>query len=209
MSLMSSVLVSEWDEKCVSTSVPLCEEVTTSAFERSVLRTSQLFLSASVTPVNAISTQLPFITTCKGFPVISIETFEQQISKEGVVIDCRFPYEYEAGHVSHSLNLWNENSLIRWAHKVTSQSPVFLYCEFSGTRAPNLARCLQRVNKQMFSELYLIQGGFCDLYSKASSCVNGFYLSMTAPSHFQEFITFSKMCVDYKKRRNFGALSFA
>jgi 3-mercaptopyruvate sulfurtransferase SseA len=58
------------------------------------------------------------------------------------IVDCRYPYEYEGGHIKGAVNLYTKeavNSLL-----YTSVSPfgkpnvLIFHCEFSSERAPKM-----------------------------------------------------------------------
>ena len=71
-----------------------------------------------------------------------VETFE--------VIDCRYPYEYEGGHIKGAINIHTQKQLhekyLVSKESVTAkstQSPsgrhiLLFHCEFSSQRAPDL-----------------------------------------------------------------------
>lgn len=69
--------------------------------------------------------------------------------KEFAIVDCRYPYEYEAGHVTGALNFYSSRELIDYFlptdAPVTSPSKeeqendrriLVFYCEYSSQRGP-------------------------------------------------------------------------
>ena len=65
-----------------------------------------------------------------------------------IVIDCRYPYEYEGGHIKGSVNIYTSDELLQkffTENQVQGQSScdsrktaVIFHCEFSSKRAPKL-----------------------------------------------------------------------
>lgn len=82
---------------------------------------------------------------------ISTQTMAQLIRgdfkhliQDFLVVDCRYPYEYEGGHITNAINIYtkekllekffNENSLTA----PSSSTVVIFHCEFSSKRGPKL-----------------------------------------------------------------------
>ena len=77
-----------------------------------------------------------------------------------VIIDCRFPAEWESGHILDSLNLWKYKEALTFfkPSEINDYSTtVFVFhCEFSSSRGPGLAQCwrdlAQKLTATMFGE---------------------------------------------------------
>lgn len=61
------------------------------------------------------------------------------------IIDCRYPYEYEGGHIDGAVNVYNKDQCLELLNKenTPSQDPnkrhiLVFHCEFSSVRGPNL-----------------------------------------------------------------------
>lgn len=61
------------------------------------------------------------------------------------IIDCRYPYEYEGGHIQSAKNLYTRKDIYNeFFHKPIqlsdpSKRNIFIFhCEFSSERAPSL-----------------------------------------------------------------------
>lgn len=59
-----------------------------------------------------------------------------------LLIDCRYPYEYEGGHIEGALNLHTEDmihhSLLNEPPSGTARPPVIVFhCEYSSYRGPS------------------------------------------------------------------------
>lgn len=59
-----------------------------------------------------------------------------------VLIDCRFPYEYEGGHVRGAINVYTEEQMDEiFTRHLPAKDPglcLIFYCEFSSYRSPKL-----------------------------------------------------------------------
>ena len=63
---------------------------------------------------------------------------------EHLVIDCRFPYEFEAGHVIGAVNIYTRDALVEKLFNENTQTHsskrkvIIFHCEFSSKRGPKL-----------------------------------------------------------------------
>ncbi|CAF3238619.1 unnamed protein product [Rotaria socialis] len=128
------------------------------------------------------------------------------------VIDCRYPYEYDGGHISSAKNIFTRPQI----HEEYFRSPIKLkdptkrivfvfHCEFSSERAPSLLRYMRSEDRNIhasnypalhYPELYLLEGGYKALFEHSTEfCKPSFYRTML-DEKFQEqcrqFRSFSK-----------------
>ena len=61
------------------------------------------------------------------------------------VIDCRYPYEYEGGHIQSAKNLFTRTQVFNefFRNPIQLKDPskrniIIFHCEFSSERAPSL-----------------------------------------------------------------------
>lgn len=65
------------------------------------------------------------------------------------IIDCRYPYEYEGGHIKGAVNLYTQEQIIEELVKIKTETPkitegdqkrhiLVFHCEFSSERGPKL-----------------------------------------------------------------------
>lgn len=65
------------------------------------------------------------------------------------IIDCRYPYEFEGGHIRGALNLYTQDQIIEQLVKIKTETPIItagdqkrhiliFHCEFSSERGPKL-----------------------------------------------------------------------
>ncbi|GAA5931441.1 putative tyrosine protein phosphatase MIH1 [Sporobolomyces koalae] len=122
------------------------------------------------------------------------------------VIDCRFDYEYEGGHIKDAINLSEmadvENALLNIAtvpRPSTSERPLaegrtvlIFHCEFSAKRAPTSAKHLRNVDRVRnaaeyprvhYPEVYVLQGGYEAFYRAYPERCSGGYVVMDHPEH--------------------------
>lgn len=110
--------------------------------------------------------------------------YKQQFERV-LVIDCRFEYEYDGGHIQGAINHWDKESL---ADKLLEPSldngdlantALILHCEFSIHRAPIMARYIRHrdravnVNeypKLSYPELYILDGGYNSFFESHRDC---------------------------------------
>nr|XP_056713728.1 M-phase inducer phosphatase 1 [Euleptes europaea] len=117
--------------------------------------------------------------------------------KECVIIDCRYPYEYEGGHIKGAVNLHMEADVEAFLLKkpiVSSDNKrviVVFHCEFSSERGPRMCRFVRerdRLGNEYpnlhYPELYVLKGGYKDFFLKCRSyCEPQGY----RPMHHEDF----------------------
>ncbi|CAL1575560.1 unnamed protein product [Knipowitschia caucasica] len=95
-----------------------------------------------------------------------------------IVIDCRYPYEFDGGHIKGALNLHQEEQVEDFLMKrpIISSSGekrvvVVFHCEFSSERGPRMCRFVRERDRAMneypklyYPELYILKGGYKDFY---------------------------------------------
>lgn len=125
------------------------------------------------------------------------------------IIDCRYPYEYEGGHIAGAMNLYDQGLITQFLFEpITSTVPTIqadvekrdilvFHCEFSWERGPNLSRFLRRIDREFngerypalfYPEIYLLQGGYEKFYGEQKEfCLPQDYKPMRHPNHEIEF----------------------
>ncbi|KAJ8337528.1 hypothetical protein SKAU_G00364940 [Synaphobranchus kaupii] len=136
-----------------------------------------------------------------------------------VVVDCRYPYEYQGGHIKGALNLPNTDEAV--AHllgqKLQARCPekrlvLLLHCEFSSERAPRTCRLLRRQDRSMneypallYPEVYVLKGGYRDFYQLyRHHCEPQSYCPMHHEDHRDELLRFrsdSRASAEERRRR--------
>ncbi|NWR64297.1 MPIP1 phosphatase, partial [Bucorvus abyssinicus] len=117
--------------------------------------------------------------------------------KKCVIIDCRYPYEYEGGHIKGAVNLHMEDDveefLLKKPIKPAGNKRVIIvfHCEFSSERGPRMCRFVRerdRLGNEYpnlhYPELYILKGGYKDFFSRCRSfCEPQSY----RPMHHEDF----------------------
>lgn len=95
-----------------------------------------------------------------------------------IVIDCRYPYEFEGGHIKGALNLHQEDQVEDFLLKtpIVPSCPekrvvIVFHCEFSSERGPRMCRFVRERDRAMnvypnlhYPELYILKGGYKDFF---------------------------------------------
>ncbi|NXC40743.1 MPIP1 phosphatase, partial [Penelope pileata] len=117
--------------------------------------------------------------------------------KECVIIDCRYPYEYEGGHIKGAVNLHMEEDVEDFLLKkpiLPSENKrviIVFHCEFSSERGPRMCRFVRerdRLGNEYpnlhYPELYVLKGGYRDFFLRCRSfCEPQSY----RPMHHEDF----------------------
>ncbi|XP_012266092.2 M-phase inducer phosphatase isoform X2 [Athalia rosae] len=142
------------------------------------------------------------------------------------IVDCRYPYEFEGGHVNGALNLFNKDMIeqellaplknVPEIHSDNEKRDIIVFhCEFSWERGPNLSRFLRNIDRQRnkehypalhYPEVYLLHGGYQQFYLEEQSlCSPCGYRPMRHPDHeadLRQFRSKSKSWQGDKSRLN-------
>ncbi len=112
--------------------------------------------------------------------------YNNQIDKL-IIIDSRYPYEFEGGHIRSAQNIYTKEKLIELfiqnrngildleENSIYSNKKivVIFHCEFSSERGPSMLRFLRNQDrainrdaypKLFYPELYLLEGGYKAFY---------------------------------------------
>jgi len=135
------------------------------------------------------------------------------------IIDARYPYEYQGGHIKGAINLYTEDMILDYfygRHKGqldaigqkengAQKHLIVFHCEFSSQRAPTMLRFLRKTDRARnayptldFPELYLLRDGYKNFFNLQSAYTTGTYLPMKHPSYDPQFQQFRKKCPSLK-----------
>ncbi|XP_056104000.1 M-phase inducer phosphatase 2 [Rhinichthys klamathensis goyatoka] len=144
-------------------------------------------------PSNVIGdfTKAPALPTVEGkhqelkyiTPEIMVKAMTGQYSdlvERLFVIDCRYPYEYDGGHIKGALNLHQEDQIEDYflQNPILSECPekrvlLVFHCEFSSERGPRMCRYVRKRDRDLnekeypnlhYPELYILKGGYKDFF---------------------------------------------
>lgn len=112
-----------------------------------------------------------------------------------LIIDCRFEYEYEGGHVADAVN-YNDKELLAshlFQNQVDGRTLIVFHCEYSAHRAPLMARHIRSEDRAYnaecyprltYPEVYILDGGYSGFFSEhRERCYPQAYVEMDAAEH--------------------------
>uniref|UniRef100_A0A8C3WZA4 M-phase inducer phosphatase n=1 Tax=Catagonus wagneri TaxID=51154 RepID=A0A8C3WZA4_9CETA len=122
-----------------------------------------------------------------------------------VIVDCRYPYEYEGGHIKTAVNL----PLERDAETFLLQNPItprsldkriilIFHCEFSSERGPRMCRFIRERDRASndypslyYPEMYILKGGYKEFFPQHPTfCEPQDYRPMNHEAFKEELKTF-------------------
>ncbi|XP_022297408.1 M-phase inducer phosphatase-like [Crassostrea virginica] len=95
------------------------------------------------------------------------------------IIDCRYPYEFEGGHIQGAENIYTEEGILELLHARNMEQEdggrhiLVFHCEFSSERGPKKCRFLRNKDREAnkenypflhFPEVYLLHNGYKAFY---------------------------------------------
>jgi len=123
------------------------------------------------------------------------------------VIDSRYPYEFEGGHIKGALNIYEKSEMVQEFLKTPKfgngkRLVLIFHCEFSSKRGPAMCRFLRNKDRELhehcypalhYPEMYLLEGGYKEFYAKQQeNCEPQAYREMVDPKYEKELKFFSK-----------------
>ncbi|XP_018424724.1 PREDICTED: M-phase inducer phosphatase 3 [Nanorana parkeri] len=136
------------------------------------------------------------------------------------LIDCRYPYEYEGGHIKDALNLHRPEDLLAYflnqpllPSDAQKRIVLVFHCEFSSERGPKMCRFLREEDRARneypslhYPELYLLKGGYKEFFPEYKLlCEPQGYCPMHHQDYREELLkcrTKSKSWAGDRKRRD-------
>ncbi|EGX90659.1 cell cycle control protein tyrosine phosphatase Mih1 [Cordyceps militaris CM01] len=112
-----------------------------------------------------------------------------------MVIDCRFEYEYDGGHIEGAVN-HNDKELLTsqlFTTPIGGRSLLIFHCEYSAHRAPLMARHVRAEDRTVnaefyprltYPEVYILDGGYSGFFSTfRGRCFPPEYVEMSDEKH--------------------------
>eukprot|EP01114_Cavostelium_apophysatum_P019131 TRINITY_DN6074_c0_g1_i1.p2 TRINITY_DN6074_c0_g1~~TRINITY_DN6074_c0_g1_i1.p2 ORF type:complete len:686 (-),score=142.23 TRINITY_DN6074_c0_g1_i1:49-2106(-) len=121
-------------------------------------------------------------TPLNGLNYITVDTVAEVLGgnycdkiEEYYIIDCRFEYEFEGGHIKNAININSIGDLDGMFFQSPKDGKIALlfHCEFSSQRGPNMCRYLRKKDREIhldtypklyYPEVYVIEGGYKKFY---------------------------------------------
>lgn len=112
-----------------------------------------------------------------------------------MIIDCRFEYEYDGGHIDTAINYNDKELLARQLFDTPMQGRtlIVLHCEYSAHRAPLMARHIRSHDRNVnaanyprltYPEVYILSGGYSEFFdAHRSRCYPQNYVEMSDENH--------------------------
>jgi len=157
-------------------------------------------LSTSSSEASEVHCVLPTIDTDQRTKRITPQTLARLLAGEFsahfdrfVIVDCRFDYEYNGGHVGKAVNINTKGALDSLFYPSTSDRVcVVFHCEFSSHRAPRAwahMRSVDRTTKGMahypelfYPDIYVMDGGYKNFFQQYPElCSPQAYVEMKHP----------------------------
>uniref|UniRef100_A0A6B2L1Z2 protein-tyrosine-phosphatase n=1 Tax=Arcella intermedia TaxID=1963864 RepID=A0A6B2L1Z2_9EUKA len=187
--------------------------------EKALSKTRALSKSLTGLSFQEYSTLLPSFTHSSKpqFPMVTPETVAKLIQNgfpnvtKYFILDCRYTYEFDGGHIVGAVRISSEDDLKRMFFdkpKVDEKVAILFHCEFSSQRGPDKFETLRKLDrianmenypKLFYPDVYLIQGGYSAFFRKYPDlCEPRDYVEM----HDRRFIEdCKKQKGDYKRRK--------
>ncbi|KAK2958526.1 putative M-phase inducer phosphatase 1 [Blattamonas nauphoetae] len=127
-----------------------------------------------------------------------------------IIIDTRYPYEFEGGHLVNAINVYTEEQMVEIFFSPASTNGnniiIVFHCEFSSERAPTMARRLRKMDRDMseyphlhYPQIYILEGGFHRFYHQYSHYPEFFSRDYKFISMFDA--RFVNDCKQYQSKR--------
>lgn len=112
------------------------------------------------------------------------------------VIDCRFEYEYNGGHIIAAENFNDKDQLAAqlFDGSMPADTLIIFHCEYSVHRAPLSAKFIRNHDRKVnaanypnltHQEMYILDGGYKNFYEKYPEKCMGEYIEMSDERHEQ------------------------
>lgn len=120
--------------------------------------------------------------------------FSAQFAQK-LIIDCRFEYEYDGGHIEGAVN-YNDKELLSnhlFNTPMEGKTLIIFHCEYSAHRAPRMARHIRSQDRNVnaehyprltYPEVYILAGGYSEFFlSHQARCYPQNYVEMDDAKH--------------------------
>jgi len=139
--------------------------------------------------------EIPTLPPSGAIPRISKKTlvaildgFYDYLFEDLYIIDCRYDYEYEGGHIQGAVNMNSPELLFSsFFEPHFENSIVVFHCEFSHNRGPQIAAIFRAFDRDMnkadyphlfYPKVFILDGGYKQFYSEFSQYCEGGYTPM-------------------------------
>ncbi|XP_043843359.1 M-phase inducer phosphatase 3 [Dromiciops gliroides] len=140
----------------------------------------------------------------------------QDLIEKFYIIDCRYPYEYQGGHIQGALNLHSQEELRNFFLKkpflpsnTQKRIIIVFHCEFSSERGPRMCRYLREEDRALnkypalhYPEIYILKGGYRDFFLEyVELCEPQSYCPMHHQDHKAELLRYRSQSKAWTEER--------
>ncbi|KAJ5988002.1 hypothetical protein N7481_003212 [Penicillium waksmanii] len=111
-----------------------------------------------------------------------------------IIVDCRFEYEYEGGHIDGAINYNDKDALAGDLFNAPqARTALILHCEYSAHRAPIMAKYIRHQDRAVnvdtypnltYPDMYILDGGYSSFFAEHRSfCYPQNYVEMNDKEH--------------------------
>lgn len=155
------------------------------------------YLSTTTLNSNLLNGIIPVLPIQDVIPRITPETLAslidgqyKEVFSKLIIVDCRFKYEYDGGHIRDAINLESDEMMLDLFFKnkeIGKETCVVFHCEFSQNRGPSLAKIFREIDRRInmenypdltYSNVYILDGGYRKFHSTCNSYCDGGYVRM-------------------------------
>lgn len=143
---------------------------------------------------------LPTLPLDGTVPRISAQTLSNLLSGDYdeyfdnlFIIDCRYNYEYNGGHIRGAANGNSPESIQEmFFDEVIENSVIIFHCEFSHNRGPQMASMFREIDRNLnkdnypalfYPDVYILDGGYRNFYQQFPNHCDGGYTRMLDDCH--------------------------
>ncbi|KRZ55004.1 M-phase inducer phosphatase 1-B [Trichinella nativa] len=153
------------------------------------------------------SSKVPDVQSVTADDLVNLINKRAELIMQFDIIDCRYPFEYDGGHIRGAVNIFEKQQLVNYLFVdedlpsvVNKKKVLVFYCEFSQQRGPTMYRFLRNFDRTInrecypnlyYPEIYLLDKGYNCFYKQYKDyCEPPNYVPMIAESHRHELITY-------------------
>ena len=125
-----------------------------------------------------------------------------------LIVDCRYPYEFNGGHIQGAINLYTKEAIHEQLIQPSSlhhtgHTIIVFHCEFSSERGPKMCRFLRKQDRAAhtdsypqlyYPEIYVMHGGYKAFYEQCGEamCEPQAYRPMLHDQYHSQLIQYRK-----------------
>lgn len=104
-----------------------------------------------------------------------------------IIVDCRFPYEFNGGHIKDAINIADACKLKPLFETADGSNAIIFHCEYSQTRGPTLASLFRNLDRKVndnrypginFPHVFVMNKGYKEFHKRYPEHCLGGYIKM-------------------------------